>query len=574
MSCECHSSLNGEIEQLICNNYKNSMFTEIKLTNETLQTSRSFDSIHLIFYDHEFNVSSMFLNELSYLFPRTLLLNRGEKKLTIKIILSFPNFLQLHFEDYSFYQLFNQNFNSKTILTLELTSNGQITFSSKAFDQLTVDQMFLHTSSLEPYSFEEIFNNTNIGELTIEGSTPRSNETYRQNFNGKIQLAKFTKMVETISNEEFPSYPVRSMIIEAHESRKMNASTFMNYRNLHGLHLIRPKFFFDNRTFDSFQYLISLEIIELDAETIKDNTFQHVSRIRFFTLGQNTRFLSEHSLDYLDYLVHFDASKIILDQLYPSSRCVLARFIEKQLKLNPSIIILPPQAEYCDCVYDVILTMLNKKADQSYTDLCSENQEERCQLSQCNVIKNFSLSLIKNITDEQIILSIDNNIISTTTTTPPSPPPPLFPMDNGITTTVHQLPAYAHRHPPVDHQSQINNKYERIDSSDTNIKDSYVSPLIVNNPIDPNAISPDDYEEYIDSTSAMDNFETTINLYDEQRLIEMKNETFKWISLSLVCITILCLLFVGTLIWCCTCHPLKRNYKAGFRPVQQNGSNV
>ncbi|CAF3072850.1 unnamed protein product, partial [Rotaria sp. Silwood2] len=78
MSCECHSSLNGEIEQLICNNYKNSMFTEIKLTNETLQTSRSFDSIHLIFYDHEFNVSSMFLNELSYLFPRTLLLNRGE----------------------------------------------------------------------------------------------------------------------------------------------------------------------------------------------------------------------------------------------------------------------------------------------------------------------------------------------------------------------------------------------------------------------------------------------------------------------------------------------------------------
>jgi hypothetical protein len=54
-------------------------------------------------------------------------------------------------------------------LTLELTSNGEITFSPMALRQLTVDQMFLHSSSLEPYSFEEIFNNTNIGELTVEG---------------------------------------------------------------------------------------------------------------------------------------------------------------------------------------------------------------------------------------------------------------------------------------------------------------------------------------------------------------------------------------------------------------------
>jgi hypothetical protein len=101
------------------------------------------------------------------------------------------------------------------------------------------------------------------------GVTPRSNETYKMNFKGKIRLAKFTKMVETVSSEEFPDYPVRSLIIEAHEARKINASTFINYRNLHGLHLIRPKFFFDNRSFDGFQYLTNLEIIELDAETIK-----------------------------------------------------------------------------------------------------------------------------------------------------------------------------------------------------------------------------------------------------------------------------------------------------------------
>lgn len=101
------------------------------------------------------------------------------------------------------------------------------------------------------------------------GSTPRSNETHRATFNGKIRSAKFTKMVETVASEEFPPYPVRSMVIEAHEARKINATTFINYRNLHGIHLIRPKIFFDNRTLDGLQYVISLEVVELDAETVK-----------------------------------------------------------------------------------------------------------------------------------------------------------------------------------------------------------------------------------------------------------------------------------------------------------------
>lgn len=117
---------------------------------------------------------------------------------------------------------------------------------------------------------KEIFllKNKNYKQIFL-GSTPRSNDTLKQNYHGKIQLAKFTKMVDTVSSEEFPLYPVRSMIIEAHEARRINASTFMDYRNLYGFHLIRPKFFFDSRSFDGFQYVVSLETIELDAETIK-----------------------------------------------------------------------------------------------------------------------------------------------------------------------------------------------------------------------------------------------------------------------------------------------------------------
>lgn len=180
MSCKCHSSFTGDSEQLICNNYQNPINGTIKLTNETLQTMRSFDSFHLTFYDQELNISAMFINDLTYLFPRNYpqappgafssSFARPRAKPTIKITLSFPNFVQLHFEDYAFYQLFGDRSDVTTVLTFELTSNGQISFSSMAFSQLKVDQMVVHSSSLEPYSFEEIFNHTHIGELMMEGN--------------------------------------------------------------------------------------------------------------------------------------------------------------------------------------------------------------------------------------------------------------------------------------------------------------------------------------------------------------------------------------------------------------------
>jgi hypothetical protein len=89
-------------------------------------------------------------------------------------------------------------------------------------------------------------------------------------------------MAEIVSSEEFPNYPVNSMTIEAHEPRKINASTFIRYHNLNGVHLVRPKFFFDNRSFDGFQYLENLETIELDAETIKGKFFR-IIRIEFLS---------------------------------------------------------------------------------------------------------------------------------------------------------------------------------------------------------------------------------------------------------------------------------------------------
>jgi hypothetical protein len=169
-----------------------------------------------------------------------------------------------------------------------------------------------------------------------------------------------------------------------------------------------------------------------------DHTFQHAARIRFLTLGQNTRYLSEHSLDHLDYLTRFDASNIVLDQLYPSSRCVLARYIHKQQKTNPAMIVLPPQAEYCDCIYDYILTILNKKPENSYVQLCSDNQQERCQLNECDVVKNFRVPLKEDANNPEIIPSVDESVGEV--------PISLYPIDDEIKTT-HRHPSYVHRRP-------------------------------------------------------------------------------------------------------------------------------
>lgn len=174
-----------------------------------------------------------------------------------------------------------------------------------------------------------------------------------------------------------------------------------------------------------------------------DHTFQHAARIRFFTLGQNVRYLSERSFDHLDYLTRFDLSKVILDQLYPSSKCILARYLQKQQRINPAMIIFPPQTEFCDCVYDFILNLIQKKPDNSYTDLCQNTQQERCQLSECEIVRQTRLPMKDNQPIEQLIPSIDGSLHDS--------PISLYPIYDQIRPTTARIPSYVPRHPPVYH---------------------------------------------------------------------------------------------------------------------------
>ena len=192
-----------------------------------------------------------------------------------------------------------------------------------------------------------------------------------------------------------------------------------------------------------------------------DHTFQHAARIRFFTLGQNVRYLSERSFDHLNYLTRFDLSKVILDQLYPSSKCILARYLQKQQKTNPAMIILPPQAEFCDCVYDFILNLINKKPENSYIDLCQSTQQERCQLNECDVVKNLRFPVKDNRPNQHVIPSIDESY-----------------SDHSFYPTTHRSPSYIPRHPPVYHGSQNNPSDDDIyESSDVETQVIILPPI-------------------------------------------------------------------------------------------------
>ena len=122
------------------------------------------------------------------------------------------------------------------------------------------------------------------------------------------------------------------------------------------------------------------------------------------------------------------------------------------------MIILPPQAEFCDCVYDFILNILNKKPEQTYTNLCQDNQQERCQLSECDVVKNFRLPLQETKYNQELIPSIDESINDI--------PISLYPVDDQPTpTTTRRSISHVPRHPPVYHNSQRHNNDDPNGSS-------------------------------------------------------------------------------------------------------------
>lgn len=140
------------------------------------------------------------------------------------------------------------------------------------------------------------------------------------------------------------------------------------------------------------------------------------------------------------------------------------------------MIILPPQAEFCDCVYDFILNLIKKKAENSYLDLCQNTQQERCQLSECDIVRNTRLPMKDNRFIQQPVPSIDGSLHDS--------PISLYPTYDQIqptTTTLppHRPPSYVPRHPPVYHGFQQTNHRENNDDDTAGSGSSYAETQVI-----------------------------------------------------------------------------------------------
>ena len=92
-------------------------------------------------------------------------------------------------------------------------------------------------------------------------------------------------------------------------------------------------------------------------------------------------------------------------------------------------------------------------------ELCENNQQERCQLSECDVVKNFRLppSTRENSDSQQAIVP------SVVETIADAPIP--FYSNEGEQSTAHRSPSYVHRHPSGSHPLVYDNDNKSIPPS-------------------------------------------------------------------------------------------------------------
>ncbi|CAF5214873.1 unnamed protein product, partial [Rotaria magnacalcarata] len=147
--------------------------------------------------------------------------------------------------------------------------------------------------------------------------------------------------------------------------------------------------------------------------------------------------------------------------------------------------------------------------------------------------------------------------------------------DSVKTTTIQSQLVHIPRHPPVYHNSQPeDNNYDPNESSFADTQVIIVHPIQspsssprsyfvglhasssfkVNQPMDPNAIPTDDHDENLNSPSTIHKSQSLSDINNEFYQIAKKNKTLKWISLSLVGVTVFSIILVAILIWLFTYH--------------------
>ena len=264
----------------------------------------------------------------------------------------------------------------------------QFNFSVNCFSGLIVSQLTIHIYTVRDrfpsrYSFEQIFNNTNIGELHFHGAIIRPGSlSSRETFRGLIRSLTLHRHVDTIDSYTFPFYSqVYSYTIHSMEAHSMNLSSFLSsYTNLRGLEIIQPRF---EVSID--QLIPTLDSLTLDIQHLNKKTFLVARHIYNLKLGAQLRTIRPEVFDLLSHrLHHFDLSDVDLSQMTSDSRCHLIKYLSKHS--HDQLNIVYPQMKSlneCDCARVFLNQMQSKQHSPDST--CSN----LCHFSDCQTISEY-----------------------------------------------------------------------------------------------------------------------------------------------------------------------------------------
>ncbi|CAF1091279.1 unnamed protein product [Rotaria sp. Silwood1] len=436
LNCSCFQSNIDLNPTSIIKTYSHLYCQGNSLTEKTFQSPFGYDfkyqnhfrTVSIEFFiENHIEIQSNQFDSLSMLFSET------DNNDQIDIFLRFNGFKHITFHNHSLTsRIFQKRPQNKRLWIHLIPMRSNLTqiefdeenstniedpfkFFSNCFSGLTVSQLiiYIHTiqdrfSSLN--SFEQIFNNTNIGELHFHGSIIRpSTSLLKEKFKGLIRSLTLHRHVDTIDANTFPYYShVYSYTIHSIEAHSMNLNSFLtSYKNLRGLEIIKPRF---EVSID--QFIPTLDSLTIDVEDINEKTLfaaRHIYNLKFGTRlhtidPQIFVFLSQR-------LHHLDLSDVNLSQMKSDSRCYLIEYISKNYQQSLNIIL--PRVKnltQCDCTRLFINHIqLNKNLKKHYNfSSCSK----LCYFNDCPTISEYFKKFYPLYTDENQLNHINKGIIN------------------------------------------------------------------------------------------------------------------------------------------------------------------
>jgi hypothetical protein len=384
MTCTCYDSIDIRCTM--------SKMTPLTFISPSIPLTKKFHSIDLKFETNErIELEKNYFLILNQLFP---ILTKN----SLSISLRFQNFPSFQAKTSSFASLFNGITSPHKRLMIELhpIKAESIIFEQNTFNNLHVNELSIYADALSS-SFESIFDNTNITHLNIEGAIITHDSSLVNQFKGRIQSLKITRMIDTVNSEEFPPFPVQSYTIEAHKMRTLDAYSFLNYTHLTGLNIIQPDVSITPKLLNGLENIHTLKSVSFDAERIADGALKYVKQIETLILGSYLKILDVESLNSLKSLKQLDVRYVQFSTLQGNTSCSLADYINRRRMIGLTVY-LPEENPDCDC----ILVFLNNMVDDgSQLIKCQSTHNDRCLFSSCPIVSEYFTRRQKEDIQEQ-----------------------------------------------------------------------------------------------------------------------------------------------------------------------------